>query len=111
MISHSYMYGKGNFRIWDWVVESRTMPLFAYSCNKNGLHFVVEVDQRGCRQLMWADDASSDCRHQVTQKLGLVAKANKKFVEIAKVLKTPPILIYFMCFTLPLPLFGCLSHQ
>jgi hypothetical protein len=56
-------------------------------------------------------DAGGDCKHHATWKLGLLQRPTKDFIENAKVLKTPPFLIHFVCFTLPLPPFGCLLHQ
>ena len=65
------------------VGELRASPLPTQGCKHNMPHFFVEVD------------LGSDWMHQMTQKLGLVAKPDfvKKFVEIIKVTKTPLFII------------------
>lgn len=70
------------------VVELRMRPLLAYCCKRNGPHFFMYADQKELQVV----DASSDCKYHVTWKLGLIIKANKIFLEIAKVLKILPSL-------------------
>jgi hypothetical protein len=50
-LSHSCMYGRGNIRVLEEVVELRTMPLIAYDCKRIDQHFFV-VDLGGCRRLL-----------------------------------------------------------
>ena len=46
------MYGRGDIRLLEGVVELKTRPLLAYDCKRNGLLFFVEILQRGCGWLM-----------------------------------------------------------
>jgi hypothetical protein len=87
------MYGRGNIRVWEGVVELRTRPLLAYDCNRNGLRFFMEILQRGCGWLMQVVVTSMRCLRSYV----LSQRLTKKIVEIAKVLKTPPFLICFVC--------------
>jgi hypothetical protein len=45
------MYGRGNIRVLEEVIELRTMPIIAYDCKRIDQHFFV-VDASGCRRLL-----------------------------------------------------------
>lgn len=74
-------------------VEVRMKPLFVLGCKRNRLCLFVKADQRGCSWLMLV--VIVGIRWLGSQILS--QKTNKKIVEIAKVLKTLPLLIHFMC--------------
>ena len=69
-LSHSYMYGRGNVRVLEGVLELRTRLHLSQDSKRNGPRFFMKVD------------ACSDCRHQVTQKFVIEASRKKSSLKL-----------------------------
>ena len=62
-LSHPCIYERGNIKVWEWVIELRTKPLFARVARGMGHVSLCMLIKGGCEWLMWVVDAGSDCMH------------------------------------------------